>query len=99
MINVSRFGLSDNRMHQQLDFRILLQGLHSQFKVSSVHGVSGLESHNLVPSLLLEGLSKLGGSFSDILVVVGRGKLDSSNLTTDVGLVDLTIEVVDSRVL
>lgn len=60
VVNVTGLGQADNRLDE--DVGLLGAGsTNSQLTVSSVHGVSGLESDDLLPAELVEVSAELGG--------------------------------------
>lgn len=87
VIDISGLGQTDDGVNQ--DVRLSLSGgSDGQFSVSSVHGVSGLESDNLSPCHLLEETSQFGRGVSQIDVVKVLRRLDGLDFTTDVEFLD-----------
>lgn len=60
MVNVARFRQPHNGVDEDIGLA-LASSSDSQFPVRTVHGIPGLESHDLSPSEFLEMSTKLGG--------------------------------------
>lgn len=98
VVDVTGLGETDNGVDQDVGL-VGAGGTDGQLTVSSVHGVSGLESDNSGPAELVEVDTELCGSVaqSDIVVVVQL--VDGLDLTTNVKLFGLVVEELDGRVV
>jgi hypothetical protein len=107
VVDISGLGQTDNGVNEDVGSS-LSSSSDSELSVSSVHGVSGLESDNSPPRELVEvgselsggvylsalySLMKCGSLTSEGNVVEVVGSLDSLDLTTDVKLLGLVVEV------
>jgi hypothetical protein len=97
VVDVSGLGEADDGVDEDVG-AVLAGGTDGELAVSAVHGVTGLEGDNLAPCDLLEVGAELGGGEAVGDVVVVRGSLDGLDLTTDVELAGLVVEVRDSGV-
>lgn len=70
-------------------------GTDCQLTVSSVHGVSGLEGDNSVPAELVEVNAQLCRSVAQSDIVVVGELVDGLDLSADVELCGLGVEVLD----
>ena len=98
VVNVTGLGKTDNGVDQDVGL-VGAGGTDGQLTVSSVHGVSGLESDNSGPAELVEVDTELCGSVAqgDIVVVVQL--VDGLDLTTNVELFGLVVEELDGGVV
>ena len=98
VVNVTGLGKTNNGVDQDVGL-VGAGSTDSQLTVSSVHGVSGLESDNSGPAELVEVDTELCGSVAqgDIVVVVEL--VDGLDFTTNVELFGLVVEELDGGVV
>lgn len=98
VVNVTGLGKTNNGVDQDVGL-VGAGSTDSQLTVSSVHGVSGLESDNSGPAELVEVDTELCGSVAqgDIVVVVEL--VDGLDFTTNVELFGLVVEEPDGGVV
>ena len=97
VVNITGLGHTDDGVDE--DVGLTLTGSsNGELTMSTVHGVTGLESDHLAPSDLGKVLTKLGGGVTESDVVVVSGLGDGLNLTTDVELLDRLVKVGDGGV-
>jgi hypothetical protein len=97
VIDITRLSKTDNGVDEHVGL-MLTSSSDGQFSVSSVHGVSGLESNDLPPRDLLEVSSKLGRGETNIHVIEVLGRLNGLYLSSDIEFLDVLPGVRDSRV-
>jgi hypothetical protein len=97
VVNVTRLGETNDRLDEDVGL-LRAGGADRQLTVSTVHGVSGLESNDLLPSELVEVSTELRGSESEVEEVVVLELVDSLKLTTNVELLSGVEEVLDTGV-
>lgn len=98
VVDVSRLGETDNGVNQDIGLASA-SSTDGQLTVSSVHGVSSLESNNSVPAELVEVNTQLRGSVAESDIVVVVELVDGLNLSSDVEFLNLVVEILDGRVL
>jgi hypothetical protein len=97
VVNVTGLGETDDGLDE--DVGLLRAGsADRQLTVSTVHGVSGLESNDLLPAELVEVSAELRGSESEVEEVVVLELVDSLKLTANVELLSSVEEVLDTGV-
>ena len=98
VVNVTGLGQTDDGVDEDVSL-LGAGGTDGQLTVSSVHGVSGLESDNSVPAELVEVNAQLcGGVAQSDIVVVGE-LVDGLDLSTNVELFSLGVEVLNGGVV
>lgn len=97
VVNVTGLGETDDGLDQDVGL-LGAGGADRQLTVSSVHGVSGLESDDLLPAELVEVSAELRGSESEVEEIVVLETVNSLKLTTNVELLSGVKEVLDTGV-
>lgn len=98
VVNVTGLGQTDNGVDEDVGL-LGAGGTDGQLTVSSVHGVSGLEGDNSVPAELVEVNAQLCGSVAQSDIVVVGELVDGLDLSTNVELFSLGVEVLDGGVV
>ena len=97
VVNVTGLGHTNDGVDK--DVGLLRSGsADRQLTVSTVHGVTGLESDNLLPAELVEVRAQLGGSEAKLKEIIVLESGNSLELTTNVEVLGGAEEVLDTRV-
>lgn len=97
VVNVTGLGETNDGLDQNVGL-LRAGGADRQLTMSSVHGVSGLESDDLLPAELVEVSAELRGSESEVEEIVVLETVDSLKLTTNVELLSGIKEILDTGV-
>jgi hypothetical protein len=97
VVNVTGLGQADNGMDEDVGL-LGAGGTDGQLTVSAVHGVAGLEGHDLLPSQLVKVGAQLGGGEAQVEEVVVLKTLNGLKLTTNVEILGGGEEVLDTGV-
>lgn len=97
VVNVAGLGETDDGLDQDVGL-LGAGGADRQLTVSSVHGVSGLESDDFLPAELVEVSAELRGSESEVEEIIVLETVDGLKLTTNVELLSGVKEVLDTGV-
>jgi hypothetical protein len=97
VIDVTGLGETNDGLDEDVGL-LRAGGADRQLTMSTVHGVSGLESNDLLPAELVEVSAELRGGKSKVEEVVVLETVDSLKLTTHVELLGGIEKVLDTRV-
>jgi hypothetical protein len=97
VVNVTGLGETDDGLDEDVGL-LRAGGADRQLTVSTVHGVSGLESNDLLPAELVEVSTELRRSKSEVEEVVVLKLVDSLKLTANVELLSGVEEILDTGV-
>lgn len=97
VVNVTGLGETNDGLDQNVGL-LRAGGADRQLTMSSVHGVSGLESDDLLPAELVEVSAELRGSESEVEEIVVLETVDSLKLTTNVELLSGIKEILNTGV-
>ena len=98
VVDVTRFGHSNDRMNQQVGLD-LFGGAKRQLLVRAMHRIAGLKRHNLRPPEFGKFMAELSRAVPQQLVVVVRHGAQARNRATDVVRTGTLDELGHARVL